>query len=1118
MTTRYRLPILLLGVFLVLLALPYARDGYAQGVTTAAVSGVVTDVNGEPLVGANVVAVHGPTGTQYGTSVRSGGAYNLPNLRVGGPYTITASFVGFASKQESNIFLSLAEDLRLDFRLVEEAVELEAVLVTAEGDEILNSSRTGAATFVGAQEVAQLPTVKRSTRDLTRLDPRSDGNLSFGGRNWLYNNISLDGSYYNNPFGLDAPEPGGQSNAQPVPYDAIEQVQVSVAPFDVREGGFTGAGINQVTKSGSNEFQGSAYFYTRNENFVGNEVSGQTVVENPDLSFSQTGVTISGPLVKNKLFFFANGEIERRDDPGTNFSANTSGRAGAGESRVEASVMERIRRRMISSYDYDPGDYEGFTHSTDNEKLLVKLDWNVSDNHNLSLRYNYLDAFREQPPHPFVLSFAGTGRGPNETSLPFQKSGYRINNKLHSFALELNSRSDRIANRFFASFNIFRDHRDPFSEDFPTLEIGEGGVTYTTVGHEPFSIHNILDQDVIQLTNNFSYFAGRHVLTVGANYESFKFFNSFNIFRHGFFGLPFASTTLFSLDQFFDVTDPNSPNFIDFTDLIASSETPFKGEKIDVAQLSIYAQDEFLASEAFSVTVGLRVDIPTYGTDPVENPYSTGLTLLDQDDNGETVNQASLAGAKPLFSPRLGFNWDPSGNRTTQVRGGAGIFTGRVPFVWIGNVISNPGFNPSLPPDGSPAGSSDIKTRDGGDIDPTSLIERTEQYTRLAQSFDLNGMDPDFKWPQVWTVNLGIDHQLPWGLLGTLEFIYSKDINSVVVRNADLKTPDRTLADGRPYYGGFGFNELNQAFPFEGAGVYVIDNSSEGYNYNITAQLRKRFASGLNAGLAYTYLEAKSLLKSTEIASVLFSESPVQGDPNDPQLGFSEFGNRHRITGNATYSLNWTDDVSTQFGLFFEVAEGNAFLGAGGNRYSYTYSGDVNGDGFGGNDLIFIPASPSDIRFSETDASGNFVGTAEDQWNRLNAFIEQDDYLKEHRGEIAERFGGVNPWFSNVDLRVVQEFGFNVGTRRQKLQVSMDILNVGNLLNSDWGVRKVATPAATSPLTLVGFDGDGQPTFNFRGGPNQFGSIFVPGPLKTFVDSPSLLSRWQLQLGVRYIF
>ncbi len=1080
-----------------------------QGVTTAAISGRVTDQQGEPLPGANVVALHVETGTLYGSSVRPGGAYNIPNMRVGGPYTVTVSFVGFTEQVESNVYLSLAQNLRLNFRLAEEAIELEDVVVTAVQDEILNADRNGAATFISPEQVVQLPSIKRSTRDLTRLDPRSDGNLSFGGRNWLFNNISLDGSYFNNPFGLDAPEPGGQSSAQPVPYDAIEQVQVSVAPFDVREGGFTGAGINQVTKSGTNQFKGSAYFFTRNESLVGNKVSGVELFEDPQLSFSQTGLSLGGPIIKDKLFFFVNGEIERREDPGSNY------RPGGQNVRVLASDLDMIKQRMIAEYGYDPGVYQDYSHNTDNEKLLAKLDWNINDNNNLSLRYNYLNAFREQPPHPFVLSLGG--RGPNTSSLPFSKSGYRINNVLHSVALELNSRSEKWANRFFASANIFRDHRDPFSEDFPTITILEDGVNYTTVGHEPFSIHNILDQDVIQLTNNFSYFLDRHVVTVGANFEKFSFFNSFNFGRHGLFGALASDVVFSSVQDFMDATDPNNPDQVDFNSFTnvwtihfgcqdPSIPCYFKGEEIDVAQLSFYAQDEFLASDKLNLTFGVRVDLPLYLTDPVDNPYSRSLNLLDENDEPETIDQSKLAGANPLFSPRIGFNYDVRGDRSTQLRGGVGIFTGRIPFVWIGNVISNPGFNPNLfDPMFNPDESLLVITREGESEDPTSLLGGPEAPTTLQVSYDTNGMVEDFEWPQVLTLDLAVDQQLPWGLLGTLEFIYSKDINSIYVRNADLVRPQRTLRDGRPYFGGFDNNELNQLFPGEFAWMYVIDNASEGWNYNVTAQLRKSFASGLNTSLSYTYQEAQNLIKSTEIASVLWAETPVQGDPNVPNLSASEFGQRHRIVGAATYTKDWSPRTATHLGLFFEVAEGNTFLGAGGNRYSFTYSGDVNGDGSSVNDLIYIPndaSNATEIQFDPFDGL-----SASQQASLFNAFIEQDDYLSKNRGKIAERFGGVNPWYSNIDLRVMQDLAFNAGGRRHRLQVSLDILNVANRLDSDWGVRKVANPAATSPLRLVRFDDtSGEPVFNFT------------GPSETFIDDAGLFSRWQMQLGVKYIF
>ena len=510
----------------------------AQGVTTSALTGTVTSSDGQPITVASVTAVHIPSGTQYRAAVTSTGRYNLPNLRVGGPYKITATSIGYEPKSENDVTLALGQASRIDFRLTRTAVTLQGVTVTAERDALLNAGRTGASMTVTQLKVAVTPSVKRSIRDLTKLDPRSDGNMSFGGRNWLYNNISVDGSYFNNPYGLDDPAPGGQTNAEPVPYDAVAEVQVSLAPFDVREGGFTGANINTVTKSGTNEFRGSLYSFFRNDALEGNEVSGDKVVANPDLTYNQSGISFSGPLMRDKLFFYVNGEIERTKYPGSDFVASTGTAGGLGVSRVQASVMDQIRQRMISNYNYDPGPYEGYFFHTDNDKLIAKLDWNLKADQTLSLRYNYLNATRDLGPHPFVFSVNNTGRGPNATSLPFFNSGYAIENGLHSLALEHNGRWTQFANRFFASYNRFRDARKPRSEDFPTLEIGEGGVQYTTVGHEPFSIHNILDQDVLQLTNNLSYFRGKHTYTLGANFESFEFFNSFNLFRHGFLQNP----------------------------------------------------------------------------------------------------------------------------------------------------------------------------------------------------------------------------------------------------------------------------------------------------------------------------------------------------------------------------------------------------------------------------------------------------------------------------------------------------------------------------------------------------------------------------------------------------
>ncbi|HEY4643368.1 MAG TPA: hypothetical protein VIH68_01475 [Bacteroidota bacterium] len=469
-----------------------------------------------------------------------------------------------------------------------------------------------------------------------------------------------------------------------------------------------------------------------------------------------------------------------------------------------------------------------------------------------------------------------------------------------------------------------------------------------------------------------------------------------------------------------------------------------------------------------NLTYGLRADFPIYFTDPVDNPFSRGLRLLDENDNPETVDQSKLPGAKPLFSPRIGFNWDVKGDRSTQVRGGSGIFTGRLPFVWVGNNISNPGPNPNLP-----------------------------AYLRTG---DINAMDPDFKWPQVWNTNLAIDHKLPWELLGTLEVIYGKDINAIFIRNANLRAPVRNLPapDGRPYFGGAG-NNKNDA---TGGGVYVIDNTSDGHLINLTGQLRKNFEFGLNATVSYGFLESKNQLSSTEIAQFFWEFNPVKGDPNKPEVSFSEFGHKHRFVGGATYTKRWSDNLATHFGLYAEVAQGAASTAGARSRFSYTYAGDVNGDGVGGNDLIYIPRNASDIVFDPA-----FAPPA-DQWAAFNAFIEQDKYLSSHRGQIAERNGGTNPWFTSLDLRVLQDLSFSVAGQRNTLQLSLDIFNVLNLISSDWGVREVANTAAKTPLVFTGqFDASGAPIFQFPGIAK-----------KTYLDDASVISRWQLQLGARYSF
>ena len=1036
-----------------------AAPASAQGVTTAALAGAVLDAAGEAIIGGTVVATHEPSGTVYRGVTRTDGRFNLPNLRVGGPYTVRATYTGYAASEQTGLQLQLGRTSEIELRLAESTSVLGEVTVSASVDPTLNADRTGAATTVSLDAIQALPTISRSTEDFTRLTPQASGN-SFGGRNSLYNNFTLDGSVFNNPFGLDSPVPGGQANAQPVSLDAVEQVQVVLAPFDVRQAGFTGAGVNTVTRSGTNAYTATAYYFGRNEALIGSRV-GEFEVRKPDLAFGQFGVSVGGPILRDRLFFFANVEAERRDDPWTNFAPARGTATGAGISRVTAADLDAIRARLISAYGYDPGEYEGFTNATDNNKFLLKLDANISASTSATLRVNVLDAARGLPPNQFAIAPPG-GRGPDQNSIPFQNAGYRINNDIYSGVAEVNTRiGTRMANQFQIGYTAFRDRREVPEANalgFPTIDIVVDGLSYTTVGHEPFSINNILGQDVFQATNNFNLFTRNHVVTLGANYEQFRFDNSFNLFYYGLFPVPSFidlpgqadGTRFLSLADFFDATDSTSVNFRDFrAEAAVQNQRPFTLAETNVAQASLYGQDE-IALGRLRLTPGLRVDMPLYFTDVPVNEALLGVTFLDGDLNEERLDVSQFPAQTPLFSPRIGFNYAADAARTTQVRGGTGLFTGRVPFVWIGNQVANQGVD-------DPAGIGTV-----------------------------NVTDDDFRFPQVWKSNLAVDGQLPGGVTATLEGLYTKDVNAVYVRNANLARQTGTSPlDDRPVFGG----NLNANV----GGAYVIDNTSQGYSYSLTGQLQKTFGFGLGASLAYTRSVARDLLTSTEISQFLYEGNPVQGNPNTPELANSQFGARDRVIGQAFYRRAFGERFATSVGLVVEAAKGG--------RFSYVAAGDLNGDGVGGNDLLFVPETARDLVLVNADGTPASAAT----YTALDAFIEQDAYLSGIRGRISERNGALSPWFTQVDLRVAQDFTVTAGRQRNTIQLSLDVQNLGNLLNADWGVRQAVN--TTAPLVVNGFEADGTPQFVF------------PGTAQTtFRNDVNLLSRWRAQFGVRYTF
>ncbi|WP_242205987.1 TonB-dependent receptor [Aestuariivivens insulae] len=1017
-------------------------------VTTSNIKGLITDQNSEPLPGANVLAIHTPTGTKYGAASNIDGRFNLLNLRVGGPYSITISFVGYQEQVFNDVHLTLGKTQNIDVVLVEESQQLDAVVIQGTGGTgTFGSDRTGAETSVGRREITRLPTITRSQADFTRIEPTASGG-SFGGRNDQFNNFSLDGAIFNNPFGLDAATPGGQTEAQPISLDAIDQIQVTTAPYDVTQSGFTGASVNAVTKSGTNEFKGTVYGFTRNEKMTGKKIKGEEVAR-PDLNQTQYGLSIGGPIVKNKLFFFANFERDERDDLGTNGWTPNTGSGAVNESRVLESDLIAVRDALLAA-GYDPGAYEGFTHASESTKGIFKLDWNINDNNRLAIIYNFLNASKEKPAHPTAIAF----RGPNANTLQFQNSGYEINNELRSVQIELNSTlSESASNKLQVGYTHFNDFRNPFSVPAPSINITKGGSNYIIAGHEPFSVHNRLDQKVFQFTDNLNFYKGDHTYTVGFSFEKFQFDNSFNLVSYGFD--LFGSVDIADFDA--SAYDFDTPKDTFEANNAVPEGTPggWALAETNVGQLAFYVQDEWNITEKLKLTYGIRVDKPLFfdSAEKAQEVIDRGFVLPDvsyyNPNTGQrvTIDNTQMPNNDWLISPRVGFNYDVNGDDTFQLRGGSGLFTGRFPFVWLGNQIANP------------------------------------------DAFFLQAVDPNYQFPQVWRTNLGVDKRLENGLILTADLSCTKDINGPHVQHWGVLPPSGTLQgiDNRPIYKP---DDVVTFDGFVGDGPYVFTNSDKGRIWNASFKAQKTFDKGLYAMLAYSYLNAKDVNSiEAEITSDAFNGNPVVGNVNNDVLGFSKYGDTHRFIGVATKKWTYANDkLATTISTFFEYAQGG--------RFNYTYGGDINGDGSSLNDLIYIP-TPSEINQMQFEGTGDAAA--------LEAYIQQDDYLNGRRGKYAERYGALAPWRGRWDIKILQDFNFKVSKdKTNTVQLSLDVLNIGNLINSDWGV--IQQPNSVQPIGVT-VDGNGVPTYSFN-----------ENLTKTFVYDSGLASRWQAQFGLRYIF
>jgi len=1077
---------------------------FAQGVTTAALNGTVMDNKGQPLPSVNIVAVHNPSGSISGAASRTDGRFNIPGMRVGGPYTVTASIIGYKAQKQENVYLTLGQDLKIAFVLSEEAVEIGEVQVVAERDAILSASRTGAATSVSRDAIASLPTISRTIGDFTRLTPQASGS-SFVGQDNRLNNITVDGSYFNNSFGL-AGQPGERTGVSPISLDAIEQLQVNIAPYDVRQGNFVGAGVNTVTKSGTNEFSGSVYTQFRDESSVGTRPKDLTF-DAGKFKYRNFGARLGGPIIKNKLFFFANYEGDERTSPGTTFTANTGTQAVAGNvTRVLSSDLDRLSSFLSDSLGYETGAYQAYEHETPAKRFIAKIDFNLNNRNKLSLRYNHLDSDTDV----LLSNSSSLGFGTRRTvstGLNFQNSNYIILENIRSLVGEWNAMvGTNMANNLIIGYSHHDESRASRGTFFPFVDVLQTGSVYTSFGFEPFTPNNELRYSSFQVQNNFTIYGPNHNLTFGVSAERYE---SENVFFPGSQSVYIYN----SLADFYRDARGYIANLNRTTSPVTLARFQVRWSNIpgqdkpvqplEVFYTGAYAQDEWQVNKDLRVTAGLRIDVPFFGDTGYDNTLADALSFRDE--KGATVQYSTgkLPDANFLISPRVGFNFDVSGNRNTQVRGGTGIFTGRPAYVWISNQIGNTGVLTGF------ADLTNTTTRPFHP-DPNHYKPTPDQITGApASSFELALTDPDFKFPQLWRSNLAVDQKLPFGLIGTAEFLYNRDVNGIYYINANLDRPNskfrgigadsvetrpRWIPDTNPNPAlrDPNTNRINNNV----TSAVVLKNQSDGYSWNIAAALEKPFGNGLFGKIAYSYGEAKNTVDPGSIAFGSWNNNQHAGDPNNPGVGFSSNSPGHRVFAAASYRTS----SGTAFSLFWEGRS----LG----NVSYTFSGDLNGDGGSSNDLIYIHRDVAEMNFEQFTASG-VTFTPQQQAAAWNTYIEQDEYLRANRGKYAERGGVFLPMIYRADFNITQDVSAKVFNNRNALQFRIDFLNVGNLINKKWGVGQRLVN--TQPLIARGADPQGRALYRLRAIGNQLLS-------KSLEQTAGETDVFRIQFGLRYNF
>jgi hypothetical protein len=1083
-------------VFLVSMMMCLCTSMMAQ-VTTSAMSGKVTlEGTGEELIGATVQAVHEPSGTTYSAVTNVNGRFNIQGMRTGGPYAVTVSYVGYQTKTYKDITLQLGEVYNLGVTLSEDAAMLGEVIVSATASKFAQE-KTGASTNINNSQMMNLPTVSRSITDITRLSPYGGHGMSFVGTDGRTANFTVDGANFNNNFGLSPSLPGG---GNPISIEAIEELQVVIAPYDVRQTNFIGGGVNAITKSGTNAFKGSAYVYHRNENMRGDAVEGFLMTNAREKDRKTTyGFTLGGPIIKNKLFFFVNGETEKVPTVANRWRASEDGVANVQEyiSRTTAKDLQTVSDFVNQKYGYNTGSYTSFPADISNTKLLARLDWNITDQHRLALRYNYTKNMTWRSPNASSMD-GGTRMSEgrlSQASMAYANTMYSMDNLVHSFSFDLNSRlTENLSNQLLATYSKLDDLRSSNSSEFPFIDILKKGQAYLSLGYELFTWNNAVHNDVWNVKDELTYYAGKHKITGGLAYEYKMADNAYMRNGTGYYRYS-------SLDDFINGA---APEIVNLTYGYGGESAP--AARVRSNKISVYGQDEWSVKDNFKLVYGLRIDNLSF----VNSDLITNKAIYDLDYDGRRIDTGKWPSANWIFSPRVGFTWDVLGNKSLKVRGGTGLFAGNLPLVFFTNMPTNGGmvqYQAQINAANAAKRGFDMDTFAGGLVtDANGKATQKALYDKLISLGYPSTIKPEdgtvpsaiaavsenFKLPQVWKASLAIDYQVPVSFPFTLsgEFIFNKTLNETSISDWSIPSVGGFArlngVDNRPIYP-TGFRTNTKAF--------VLENTSRGYGWtaNLTANVQP--AEWVSLMAAYTHNVAKSVTGMPgSNAESAFTYVPTVEGPNHIKLHNSQYNTPDRLVASATIH----DKSGNHYSLFYEGWRGGA-------NYSFMTTNDMNGDGYN-YDAIYIPTD-------QQVADKQFRFVSEDDKTRFMDYVHANGYLSKHQGEYAEAYALYSPWVHRIDFAYKHDFKLNVGKTKHGLQLSFDIKNLLNLFDSKWGVAKYLNPAIGSDARILKYEGvdtDGVAKFST---PES-----INGNTETFTPSYSIGQCWYMSVGIKYTF